>query len=65
MLQVDVSLFCIFIGNFNAESAVRPLFDNIVSMIDEASAIPLFERIDERINEIKKVFSVSRRASKK
>lgn len=56
-----------FNGNFSAERAVRPPFNNVAAIPDEASvsAIPFWDRIDAKINDIKNVFPVPPGASKK
>lgn len=60
MLQVGVSLLCIFNGNFSAEWAVLPPSSKVAAIPDEASASAILfcERIVANINEIKKVFPV-------
>ncbi|XP_025418846.1 uncharacterized protein LOC112689372 isoform X1 [Sipha flava] len=67
MLQVRISLFCIFNGNFRAEWAIRPPSSKVAAMPDEVRArvISFFERIVANIKVIKKVFPVPPGASKK
>ena len=65
MLQVGVSLLCIFNGNFSAEWDVRPPLSKVAAIPDEASAILFCEKIVANINEIKKKIPVPPGVSKK
>lgn len=67
MLQIGVSLICMFNGNFKAECAVRPPSTRVAAIPDEANAraTPFRDLILAKSNEIQNVFPVPPGASRK